>query len=162
MRLPCCCCSTPCPHPSPLPLLYASQCFLTPHMHHLCLDLHFRHAATTLYCHPPCLSLSSMSLCLFAAEEEDVNSMFGTPQSVSAQTAPEGASTGNAATDSPFASGKPSCYSHQTGHQPFRQGSAQPSFRLIRDSTLADMLSDNWCKPFGACWGLQPVLGTLL
>ena len=71
-----------------------------------------------------------MSLCLFAAEEEDVNSMFGTPQPLSAQTAPQGAPTDNAATDSPFASGEPSCYSHQIGHQPLRQGSAQPSFQI--------------------------------
>lgn len=46
-----------------------------------------------------------LSISLSAAEDEDVNSLFGTPQSVSAQTGPQGGST-EAATDTPFASGK--------------------------------------------------------
>lgn len=46
-----------------------------------------------------------LSILLPAVEDEDVNSLFGTPQSVSAQTGPQKPS-GEAATDTPFASGK--------------------------------------------------------
>lgn len=60
-----------------------------------------------LTCSAQCQNHHSLSEAGFAAAEEDhVNTLFGTPQSVSSQTFPQKGASTDAATDTPFASGK--------------------------------------------------------